>query len=290
MGQSPQLGPTPVGAPYSRAIRLRGPSGAEVTTLAGSEPLSCRLWAGDGTAPTATPSAAWVRADASGAVLRVTLAPADTAGLEPGTYRLRVDVTTSGQAVPCYDGSIRLTEAPGTRPAPLVYCTRRDLADEADWVEDLFDSEEGMAGFLDKRALASRWVDRQAMARVARTLRSQAARHAPVVSLDPIVPASGVDGGPDWGPSTIPDTTLRSQEDAFRALLDAGALILDAPTARLTALYALHLICRNRPGKAGESAYRDMAPQYQRSAARMLPGVVFRLDADGDGLADYELR
>jgi hypothetical protein len=145
--------------------------------------------------------------------------------------------------------------------------------------------------FSEQREDARRWLDRQLMARVRQALQSQRSRHAPVVSVPPIAPADGADGGPTWGPSTIPDTTLRDQEEAFRGFLAADALLLgDGLAARTSAHYAVYLACDGMPGEASsKDTWHSVGDHHRRRAASLLRGWVARLDTDGDGVADYEL-
>lgn len=301
------LGPQPLGTSRVYRITLAGAEGSSLAGhFDGSETFTARLWPGGSYPTAATLSAAWATQNADGTplvgnpaslakpILLLTVAADAIAGLDPVTYQLEVRADPDELL---HRGSIRLEASPGAVALPRVYCTLADLLAECSWIEraeSLADAR--AANFLPEIAQASRWVEDQAMARWRRANEDQARRHGPVAYVAPIVPTAGVDAGPWWGDSAIPDTTLRTAEDAFAALLDDVGLMAGHPAdrgrlARVVALEALALALDDQVGPVpgAETTMQMMADQYRKRRARLMPGLVLRVDADADGVADYVL-
>lgn len=283
------------------AIDLGGPgSGSLGSSLlglfTGSETFAAKLWPGGAYPTSAVLLAGWDSAPGNPAalphpVVRLSVTAAAIAGLAPGTYAAQVVINPGVDDIEAWEGWIELTAAGGSAPLPLVYGTPQDLLDEADWADSLQDLGPGAATqFLRQRKLAAEWLHRQVLARHERDLDDQARRHAPMAASAPIRPTAGYDAGPSWGPSSIPDTTRRDALGAMRARLEGGMLVAEAGAVRLAALWALHLICRAQAGRQqGDTPYQALARQYRRDAIRGLCGWTARLDADGDGVAEWEL-
>jgi hypothetical protein len=291
------LGPQPIGTSRVYRITLAGAEGSSLAGhFDGTETFTARLWPGGSYPTAATLSAAWEAAPAALArpVLLLTVSAAAIADLDPVVYQLEV-LADPDELL--YRGSLRLEASPGAVALPRVYCTLADLLAECSWVERVEELKDARAAnFLPEIAQASRWVEDQAMARWRRANVDQARRHGPVLCVAPIVVTEGVDAGPWWGDSAIPDTTLRTAEDAFAALLDSAGLMQGHPAdrgklARVVALEALALSLDDQVGPVPgtETTMQAMAGQYRKRRARLMPGLVLRVDSDADGVADYTL-
>jgi hypothetical protein len=302
MGQP--LGPQPLGTSRSYPRELSGVQGASLAGhFTGTETFLARIWPG-GTYPTlATLTASWDATVAGNPatlarpILLITVPASAIAALEEGTYQYEV-IADPGTVDELLDrGQIKLVDSAGATAVPRTYCSLRDMVAECAWIEDAEGLQDARAAnFLRERASASRWLERQAMARWSRAMEDQGSRHAAVAALAAIVPTSGIDAGPAWGDSSIPDATHRAAESAFAALLDSAGLMVDAPPdrdglRRAAALYSLFEALDDQVGKdAAGSSFQAQAAKFRSRAVGMLRGVTLRVDSDADGVADFTLR
>lgn len=303
MAKNDPIGYQPVNT--TRVYRLAA-AGAARSSLAGhwtgSETFTARIWPGGSYPTVATLPAAWDTAIAGNPAslaspqLLLTVPTSAIATLAPVTYQLEVLVNPDELY---FRGSIRLDPAAGTTALPIAYAGLADMEAECSFITLLETYQDGRAAnFLPELILASRWVEQQAMARWNRDIADQARRHSPILWVDPIVPTSGIDGGPGWGPSTIPDTTLQTAEAAFAALVRSVGLMQDYPAdfgllRRITALQALYLTLQDQLGAAPgaeKTQLQDLADRYRRQRQRLMPAWIARVDSNADGVPDFEMR
>jgi hypothetical protein len=255
--------------------------------------FQARVWPGGDLASLFTPATSLIDAAAGKAMVSVSAAQSLTLP-SPGLYRLELLITSGGLTVAGFDGQIRFLPSPGSTAIPQTFCDESDLLSIAPWIEKLAGDAQ-WAGFLRERAEATKWLKRQAMSRVDEILEDQASRHGPIALVDPIVPTSGVDDGPWWGPSTIPDTTIRDQRTTYQTMLDTvGQLMIDSPldnglARQIVAHWAVHLVCRTQLGVDSDTPYQALAREFRNQAIRLLVSWTARIDTDADGIANYEL-
>jgi hypothetical protein len=290
------------GAAVRRKLTIRNPpDGSVVAGFTNAAALTCECWAGDDQAAVLAPSVSWIN-PAAGKVL-FSIATGATSAVPAGLYDLVLVVVGATGTYRYPVGKLRLIPTAGTATPPPVYCEAEDVEDlAAGWVEQLrkLSTGSGLENWLRQRAEARRFVDRTVMARAKRVLEDQARRHGPLLAVDPILPSSGYDAGPQWGDSTIPDTTLRDQLAAFRGYLVAGQLMCtangndpqdldDGKVARIAAHYTLYLILNGRVGMVEKTPYQALARQHKGWAIAEAIGWTALIDTNGDGKADYVL-
>jgi hypothetical protein len=275
------------GAVYT--LTIRDADGNAVTTYAGTETLTAKLWAGDDITALATPTLAWANHDAG--TVTLTLSAANTTQT-PATYQIRCTVTDGGVAYEFYRAWLKIEASPGSATAPATYCGFDDMLELAGDLADALLESSDQAGFAEQRAKARRWTDRVVVARAKDVISTQAERHSPVVGSEAIDITTGVDDGPEWGPSIYPDTSIRDAVDVIRAALAADDLILDAEVVEANAAYALALVYGRQMGAAPNGAnYQDLAGKWREYASRRMVAWTARFDttASPDGVADLEI-
>lgn len=271
------LGPQIRGTSRAYALVLGGPDGGvDGSSLAGefdgTEAFAARLWPGGDYATLATLPASWdASIEGNPAALDnpevlLSIPAAAIASLESGTYQVEVILNPGVDDVLAWAGPIAIADGPGSRALPPVYCSARDLLDEATWAGSLQDLGPGhAANFLKERAEARREVDRQVLARWERETRRRGQLRA-------------------WHPRRLADE-LATGRAALQAALDAGRLAPDGTLARVAALYTLHLICRSQVGtKEGDTPFQTLSKVYRRDWLRTLIGWAAAVDLAGDGV------
>lgn len=274
------------GAVYT--LTIRDADGNPVTSYAGTETLAAKLWAGDSQTALATPSLAWASKD--NGTVTLTLSAANTAQTA-GVYQIRCTITDGGTAYEFYRAWLRIADSPGSDTAPAVYCSFDDMLDLAGELSEALLEASDQAGYAEQRAKARQWTDRTVIARAKDTIELQAERHAPVVTSQEAEITTGVDDGPEWGPSIYPDASVRDAVDVIRDALAADQLILDAEVVEANAAYALALVYGRQAGQtAGGVSYQDLAGKWREHASRRMVAWVARFDTDSDGIADLEIE
>jgi hypothetical protein len=260
------------GSDRSWGTTLRNAGGALVFDP--SDPLDADVWAGgEGSSALAVlfhPTVAWDDAAAGTAILSV--AAAQTATLDPGTYRLQVGVTTGGARAIGFDGQLQVLEAPGTAEAGTPYCSYADMILYYDQIGVLANRRTDEANFLAQRMRAKVEIDRMLVLRYdprsGRTMTRQTERH----------PSLGYDV-PD--PDAIPPSPAQ-----LSAYLQAGGLILEDMVREMAAKLAIALVLERQ--LAGGNAYRDEADRFRLMAERMFRCYQAQIDTSDplDGVAD----
>lgn len=267
---------------------------AEVSGVyAGTETLGLVVWQGDDQTPaTLTTSAATWVSGPNGQVL-VTLTSADTANLTVGLWRLRVTITTGGEVVPAYEAILDVRPVSGSASPVATYCTFDDVLKVAPWVRRLVLDDQAMQGTLaEHRGLARQWLDRQLLSRVRRDLESQYERHAPIVEVITPEITTGLDAGPEWGPSIYPQADVSGQLETVRGLLSTNKLKTADGVAALIASYmATAYLCDSQLSEGDGPNYTTLAAKYRRMAQETLSGWTAQLEitTPQDATVDYEL-
>lgn len=269
-------------------FQLTGPDGLEVTAANGytaftdSDTISAAVWRGDDQATLFAPEAEWITA--SLATVRISLSETDT-DQTPGDYLCQLTAGTTKQLI----GRIRITPSPGSGTAPVTICALSDMQTLAgDGLEELLESND-QTNFGEARGQACKWTWRCVLSRARTLLEGQAERYAPIEEVDPIEPTDGVDHGPDYGPSTIPNTTLRDDLDDVRGWLTSGYLMADDELVQANAHYALYRVyARQRSGGDKDNEYRTLAKWHFGEAKNLMAGITLRIDTNGDDVAERE--
>lgn len=259
---------TVVGADDAWQAVVRDATGAPVA-FAGTETLAGRVWPGEGRPTLFAPGVSFVTPGAG--LIRIEVAAVQTAALEPALYRMQVTVTSAGQTAVCWDGSLRLTAAPGTEAAPVSYASYSDVRALAPWVDRLQDPDTDAEGFADQRAEARRWFD---------TLLLKHFRGAGYSSLGPNGYQMNNLGGP-WRSGLT--------SDYLRDLLAGGALMVRDEVVRCVASMAVSLICQRQVGQKGGGDYWRLAAWYRHQAEEMAKTLSAEVDSDGDGRPNFTI-
>lgn len=281
------LGPQAIGTDASYPITLTAigtdgnPAPANIT---GASAILASIWPGGNQAVSATEAVAVVSAMDGSCVLTVSAADTQAVGVA-GICTVRVLYTTAaGHTLEGWRGQLQLADSPGTGAAPKVYCTRRDMTAVAGWIDRVQDLDADLGGFASQRGQARQTIDETVMARYRSILDDQVRRHGPLSSTPPIVPTSGVDAGPYWGPSAIPDVDMQAQIEGLAATLAADTptvptLRLDARLTRIAALLAVAIVCDQQLGEAAEgTSYQALARKYRQRALTQLYGCEFKVN------------
>lgn len=266
--------------------------------FAGTETFRAYLWAGDDQRPvwSSNTAVAWDPALAGNPTaldtpaLRLEITATDTATITPGRYYLQIKLNPGIDDIAILPPgcTYELTPSPATTVAPRTYCSYDDVIDVAPWLPTAAKKATWLtADFGEQRGMARAEIDDTVMCRVKRIIRDQHRRHAPVKISDPIVPTDGIDAGPWWGISTIPDTSERDAIAAFRTLLDADRLMRSARLVEIAANLTVYYVCRTLITSDSMNPYRGQGKDAWNRAMVMLAGWDAYLDTNADGTADY---
>lgn len=290
-----------VSRPYQVTLSGRPDQPSLAGVFSGLETFETLLLPGDDLAAVATLDARWdpsVPDNPTGRDNPIVLVPfvgptLAIAGVQPGIYRVRGLVNPASDRLPFLDDTIELRPAPTAATAPpRVYCTREDLIDLVGTIEGSLDLTKDQTGFAEKRALARRWTVRILMSRAEDRLLEQVRAHGAAYAAS-YVPASGVDYGPEWGPSIYSDTAVQAQLNAIRAALDDDRLVVDDDLRTMNAYYAISLILTpalgGDAGPYGTNQQQKLGLLYRNTANSMMAGWSGRIDVDGDGIAEVKL-
>lgn len=291
------LGRQSIGSTREYQLTLESPDGSSLAgKFTGAETFRARLWLGDDLAPAwdSNSAVAWIAYNIAKPTLKLTVPRSAIAGLKPALWYLSILINPGTDDIEvCEPGTtLELVPAADGAGASLPAYTERDeLLQYAPWLGEVVARDTRLRGDLsEQRNLARQWIDRTAIARARRILEAQADAHEPVLAVDPIEPADGVDAGPAYGPSVYPDTTVRDQLRAIQGHLDADRLILDTGVREAAARYAVSLTCEALLGRGpDESGYQQTAARNRTLAMHRLAGTPLRIDTNGDGVAEMEL-
>ncbi len=296
-----------VGADVAGTLTLLDMDGNAITTYSSAATLAAKCWMGDDQTLLFAPTVAWL--DPSAGTVSYSHTAAQTASIDPGNYKVQLWIT-AGSLTHKHDVVVlHFNPAPGSATAPTTYCTRKDLMRLAPWIETTQDLARDKTNFAEQRGAARVWLDNIIMDRVEEILMDQRSRHGPIQEVAPIVPTDGYDYGPTWGPSTIPDTTLRDQLAVYRAYLIDDRLMRrgddgGSPTPRvfdpdgldggqverLTAHYALYQILDAQIGARGDdTSYQSLAKEHYKRAIREVVSWIALIDTDADGVPDFRI-
>lgn len=280
------------GQAFTATIRLNKNDGTAVTTWTSAATLTLSAWQGSTYAAAFVPTGTWVSAAAG--TVQIAIATGATTSVAPGRYLIRLSVD-GGPAQPVL--TIKLTPTVGTTALPRMYATVADMKDECSYIDDLECLNDSRAlNFIPELAQASRMAEKIATSRYLRVLRDQSRRHAPVLSVTPIVPSTGYDAGPEWGDSAIPETTIQSAMKTFADYVVSVGLMTSYSVdfddlRKWTAVYALYLALDDQVGTvpSSETSLQTLAMKYLKRANMAMLGMTLRVDSDSDGTPNYEL-
>jgi hypothetical protein len=260
------------GTADSLTIQVANGSGLPVTGVyTGSDALSVEIWTGDDQAPLTLSGTAASWSDASNGLILLSISQTDTSAMSPGIYRVRVYVTKSSVKQAVYECTFDVHPHAGTASTPATYCTYDDMQRLAPWIRRLVSTDPAMLSSLaEYRTQARKWIDRQIMSRVRRTLEEQNRRHAPVLYVTQPDANTGVDDGPWWGDSIYPHATIDAQMQTIQGWLDANGLQLtDGIISRIAALRSIAELCQSQLGDGpNETSFQVLAGQYRGQSWR----------------------
>lgn len=242
-------------------ITVRDAAGAVVTTYAGTEPLTLRVWPGDTRATSLTVTPTWLSAAAGTVSAAVTAA--QSAALAPGVYLAELLLTDAGSVFVAWSGELEVMPAPASTTAGATYCDLDDLY--AYGRHALLNHPQGygkdQAAFEGPRARARTWFDGLLHAADRSRRRGYAGR----------IGDYGLGYGPGWGGGRDPWLT---------AQLAADALLATDEIREANARYALSLILAEEP---------EIAARHRAMATDLAKTVVAELDTDDDGVGNYTI-
>lgn len=234
------------GIDFRRQLAMTIDGRTPSTRYLGSDTLTGKVWSGGDQPTLLEPTVSWV--DATVAKFLVTLTEAQTATLDPGTYRLQVEAfrASNGQSDILFNGSLTVTGTSGAAEALAAsYCSYRDLLMVAPWIETQQALGQDQATFAEQRVEARYWLDDLVLAA------------APVYGYGRSAHEEAIlywDGSGGLGPNTL-----------VRDLLAADRLIVTRKVRKICALYAGYLILRSQV-TPGDNQYAKLAGQYYSEA------------------------
>lgn len=121
----------------------------------GTEAITCVAWSGEDQTVAFTLPVVWDNAPLG--TIKVQVPGPISAAQDVGLYQCLVKLADDSEALARFTLDIR--HAPGTGVETITpYCSYQDLEEYAPWVR-LVQTEEDLAGFLDKRVQAREWFD-----------------------------------------------------------------------------------------------------------------------------------
>lgn len=273
-------------------------------TFSGNETLSAYLYVGDATAALATITAAWDTSNGPSPAVEGqplvawTVTPTILAAIsnfEPGLYRYQVvcnpdtDKLELARGFVQFEGGAAALTSPSyytTADGLKVYGTFDDMLLVADWLPNLVADKPSMRSNLSEfRARARRWIDTNLLSRAERDLQLQKEAHAPVVAADALSITTGLDAGPEWGPSVYGDPDVSEARTTISGYLAADLLSLaDGEIRTIAANRAVYEVCRSQIGniKGGETPYQDFGASCAITARNLMAGHVAVIEPDDD--------
>jgi len=253
---------------YPQQITIDGSTPS--TQFLNTDTLSGRVWPGGGQATLFTPTVTWI--DASTAQFLITITAAQSTTLGPGKYSLQALATRSGVSIAIFDGSLKVTSAPGSTAALPVYTSYDDLVQYADWLEDLQTERDGY-GFQREQGRARSWFDDMLVERWKWN------SYAPMTGT-PGYGSYSLYGGRDPFPSKW-----------LRDTLALNTLIVRDQVRECLAKKAISYICARQIGK-GDSArdYGRLARYFAREAEEIAKTLRAEIDINGDEYADLVIN
>lgn len=237
--------------------------------FAGTEALSGSVWAGGSLAPLFALAPTW--ATPGSGVVNVPVPGTNTAGLDPGTYRLILTVVLNGAACDAYEAALQITYAPGSTSVRPAYITVEDLRGAAKWIDQIQNLDDGQEGFQDACADARDWMDQN-------ILRNYRGGAITLLGMHGVALDAWFTGGP-WR-SSLDNIYIKQQ-------LALNTLMLTTPIKKAMVYYALSCICEGMVGLGGDWGKRQ--GYYQQKAFQTLAGTVAQLDINGDGLPEIPI-
>lgn len=275
------------GADDAFTIQVAQGNGQPATGIySGTEPLTVEVWTGDDQTPLTLTGTSATWSSANNGLILFRVGAADTANMTAGVWRARVYLTKNAAKQAVYECTFDIHPAPGTAATPATYCTYDDMQRLAPWIRRLVSTDPMMVSSLaEYRAQARKWIDRQIMSRVRRTLEEQYRRHAPVLHVTQPTINTGMDDGPWWGESIYPQATIDAQVQVVQGWLDDdGVQLTDGMVARVAALRSIAELCDSQLGNGPEeTSFQDLACKFRGQAWRDWSQTIARIiSTDGN--------
>jgi hypothetical protein len=258
-----------IGADRKFTLTLRDDSGSAITTYTGSATLDASVWGGDDLYESFDATATWV--DAAAGTIRLTLAKADTATLEPGVYQVLLSITASGVTSSRPVLLLNMLAGPGSTVALTKYGSYDGMLGIAgSTLPNLLThtDQAGAAEFLHRARMEFERLI-QSRYRGGVSYRRQA-------NLDHLL-----FGGHREYRSGYQDATLQDY-------LDDDYLVLDGPTGdaikRWNNLLACAYLYERQSGAGGDGAggYRSQAASWRAEAAAIASCLVVGVKASAN--------
>lgn len=260
------------GKSESFAAQVRDAAGEPYGAYTGSEGLAGSVRIGRDFPALFAPTLAWI--SGPDGTIAVTIAGADTAGLDVGRYWLEIHL--ADDSADLYEGSIEVTYSPGTAVALVSYGTYQRMLDMAPGVAK-FMRETDLAGFAQQQHDARMWFE---------DLIHRHHRGTGGFATDTSFGWSSYGGGiGSYG--AVPHRDGRRSPE-LAGWLAADALVVTSAVVEAVTAYAVALLYDRQAAtvKDGES-FAAVARKFFGRAENAALGIVAELDTDADGITDY---
>ena len=255
------------GAALPLVVQLRDAAGTAITGYyAGTEPLAAVCWQGQENASLFAPACSWNSPTAG--TVNLTISAAQTTGVEPGFYRLRLTVTDGGLPLTAWEAAVEIQGSPALTVAPVVYVDYPTLQAVAPWVDQCFNSKVNIEGFPVERARARAYFDSIILRCYRGTSVGRFGSHS----------ASAL----AWGAGGMRRTTLPSP--VMTTWLASNFLIVDDQVKRINAWLAAALIGQQQVGR--NSVFANYGWAAGETASAEISVCIAKIDLNGDGIPD----
>lgn len=232
--------------------------------------LEAVVWRGDDQPNLFFPEVLWISAVAG--TLQLSIPAADTIGLEPGHYRLRVGLTVGDVRLLAFDGGLDIAEVPGSDLDRTPYVTNRDLLFYYDQLSTLQNYTSDETGFAEQRVDASDQFDRMLIERYNPRpgfVRNRNPTYDPILGYD------------------VPDPALVPPSKAdLTAYLSAGGLIVEQKAREMVARMTIALIL-DRQETQDQNPYREHAQTMRDRVTQLWAGYQAQIDSNSNAVPDY---
>lgn len=228
-------------------VTIADDQGNPITTYSGSEGLAAEVWPGGDRAASFAATATWNTPSAGTVDVMVT--GTQTAMLEEGRYLGAVILQDPVDGpLEAYVWAIDVGLAPGSAPAPTVYCRFSDMLTYGrSWLVKL-QGDDDQEGFARQRGRARSWLDDVILAHY-----TGASSSYGQIGM--------------WNYGSTPSAWLRG-------ILDGGGLISRDWVVEATAKRALGFVCESQIGPAKDNQYTGLANRFKNEAASIVMGHV----------------
>lgn len=267
-------------ADIRETIQLKNRNGDTITTYGPEAVLTGECWSGEDQAALFEPAFTWN--DPTLGLVDLAIEGADTADLSEGDYPILLTIEASGVQAKSRIATLRITMAPGAAEPPSVYCTYKDVKDEAGSLPTDLQDVTDLGDLADLRHLAREWTDATVLSRASRLWDAWEVGYRGIDQVwtdifDDI-----------WSDADAEANSAKEDFlEQFRGYLADDELLTtaadDRAIVRANAQYTLYLLYDRQIRGVDAGGYGEMAARWHTRAVRKLEATTFRIDVNGDG-------